>query len=48
MGQNNGNAEKYNPKGTAVHTSHKGGKQGHGAVMAGKAVVRKGKKQKRS
>lgn len=47
MGQSNGNSVKYNPKGGAVHSPHKGGKQGHGAVMAGKAVVRKGKKQKR-
>ena len=46
MGMNNGNADKYYPKGSAVHTP--ANKKGHGAVMAGKAVVRKGKKQKRS
>ncbi len=46
MGMNNGNAEKYNPKGSAVCSP--ANKKGHGAVMAGKAPVRKGKKAKRT
>ena len=40
---NNGTADKYYPRGSAVHTPSKG-KKGHGAVTAGKAVVRKSKK----
>jgi len=40
-----GNAVKYNPKGSAVIRPKNN--KGHGAVMCGKAVVKKGKKAKR-
>lgn len=41
-----GKVEKYNPK--AAEINRPVNKKGHGSVMAGKAVVRKGKKVKRA
>ena len=45
MAISNGKAQKYHPKGSAVHTP--ANKKGHGTVMAGKAPIRKGKAKRK-
>tara|TARA_R100001440_G_scaffold39994_1_gene59624 strand:+ start:723 stop:866 length:144 start_codon:yes stop_codon:yes gene_type:complete len=46
MNGKEGKIEKYNPKDTAINRPMN--KKGHGSIMAGKAIVRKSKKIKRT
>ena len=46
MASKEGKIESYNPKAAAINRTVN--KKGHGSVMAGKAVVRKSKKIKRT
>jgi len=46
MGSQEGKIEKYNPKDAAINRTVN--KKGHGSIMAGKAVIRKSKKIKKT
>jgi hypothetical protein len=46
MNGKEGKIEKYNPKDAAINRPMN--KKGHGSIMAGKAIVRKSKKIKRT
>ncbi len=46
MGSQEGKIEKYNPKDAAINRPVN--KKGHGSVMAGKVVIRKSKKIKKT